>query len=410
MKDRKKPAIRFKGFTEDWEHRKLSELCFLVTKGTTPLDKSSIGTVNFVKIESIDEVSGEIKIMQKITDEEHNGYLRRSQLKKGDILFSIAGTLGRVTAVKSGILPANTNQALAIIRLKSGCLQYIKTYLKGKAVADFIKENPTIGAQPNLSLEQVGNLEISLPTENEQKFIGSYFQHLDNLITLHQRKYDKLVNVKKSMLEKIFPKNGESIPDIRFSGFTEDWEQRKLNKISDKVTEKNIGLQYIETFTNSAEFGIISQRDFFDHEIANMSSLGGYYIVRSEDFVYNPRISATAPVGPINRNKLGRVGVMSPLYTVFRTYDVDTTYLEYFFKSRYWHSFMNFNGDSGARSDRFSIKDAIFFEMNIPIPHIEEQMKIGEYLTHIDNLITLHQRKLEKLKNIKKSCLEKMFI
>ena len=198
-------------------------------------------------------------------------------------------------------------------------------------------------------------------------------------------------------------------PAIRFKGFTEDWEQRKLNKISDKVTEKNIGLQYIETFTNSAEFGIISQRDFFDHEIANRSSLGGYYIVRSEDFVYNPRISATAPVGPINRNKLGRVGVMSPLYTVFRTYDVDTTYLEYFFKSRYWHSFMNFNGDSGARSDRFSIKDAIFFEMNIPIPHIEEQMKIGEYLTHIDNLITLHQRKYDKLVNIKKSMLEKMF-
>ena len=198
-------------------------------------------------------------------------------------------------------------------------------------------------------------------------------------------------------------------PAIRFKGFTEDWEQRKLNKISDKVTEKNIGLQYIETFTNSAEFGIISQRDFFDHEIANRSSLGGYYIVRSEDFVYNPRISATAPVGPINRNKLGRVGVMSPLYTVFRTYDVDTTYLEYFFKSRYWHSFMNFNGDSGARSDRFSIKDAIFFEMNIPIPHIEEQMKIGKYLTHIDNLITLHQRKYDKLVNIKKSMLEKMF-
>jgi len=179
-------------------------LCSLVTKGTTPLDKSSVGTVNFVKIESIDEVSGEIKITQKITDEEHNGYLRRSQLKKDDILFSIAGTLGRVTAVKSSILPANTNQALAIIRLKSGCLQYIKTYLKGKVVADFIKENPTIGAQANLSLEQVGNLEISIPTENEQKLIGAYFVNLDNLITLHQRKLEKLKNIKKSMLEKMF--------------------------------------------------------------------------------------------------------------------------------------------------------------------------------------------------------------
>ena len=200
------------------------------------------------------------------------------------------------------------------------------------------------------------------------------------------------------------------IPQIRFSGFTDTWEQRKLSAIADKVTEKNVGLQYIETFTNSAEFGIISQRDFFDHDIAKMSSLGGYYIVRSEDFVYNPRISTSAPVGPINLNKLGRIGVMSPLYTVFRPHDIDTTYLEYFFKSKYWHSFMNFNGDSGARSDRFSIKDSVFFEMPIPIPHIDEQKKIGAFLDKLDSLITLHQRKLEKLKNIKKACLEKMFV
>ena len=198
-------------------------------------------------------------------------------------------------------------------------------------------------------------------------------------------------------------------PSIRFKGFTDPWEQRKLNEIADKVTEKNAGLQYIETFTNSAEFGIISQRDFFDHDIAKMSSLGGYYIVRNEDFVYNPRISTSAPVGPTNRNKLGRIGVMSPLYTVFRPHDVDTTYLEYFFKSKYWHSFMNFNGDSGARSDRFSIKDSVFFEMPIPLPYTEEQEKIGQYFSNLDNLITLHQRKYNKLLNVKKSMLEKMF-
>lgn len=173
-----------------------------------------------------------------------------------------------------------------------------------------------------------------------------------------------------------------------------DWEQRKLGELADKVTEKNGRLQYIETFTNSAEFGIISQRDFFDHDIAKIGSLDGYYIVRNEDFVYNPRISTSAPVGPINRNKLGRIGVMSPLYTVFRPHDVDTTYLEHFFKSKYWHSFMNYNGDSGARSDRFSIKDSVFFEMPIPIPQIEEQRKIGEHLTQLDLLITLHPREL----------------
>ena len=175
--------------------------------------------------------------------------------------------------------------------------------------------------------------------------------------------------------------------------FAFTWEQRKLGEISDKVTEKNTGLQYMETFTNSAEFGVISQRDFFDHAISKIDSLDGYYIVRNEDFVYNPRISVTAPVGPINRNKLGRNGVMSPLYTVFRPREVDNTYLEHFFKSRYWHDYMYFNGDSGARSDRFSIKDDLFFQMPIPLPHIAEQEKIGDYLTTLDNLITLHQRK-----------------
>ena len=182
-------------------------------------------------------------------------------------------------------------------------------------------------------------------------------------------------------------------PRCFLGSFDFSWEQRKLSEITDKVTEKNAGLQYVETFTNSAEFGVISQRDFFDHDIAKLGSLDGYYIVKNEDFVYNPRISTSAPVGPINRNKLGRTGVMSPLYTVFRPHDIDTTYLEYFFKCGYWHSFMNFNGDSGARSDRFSIRDNVFLQMPIPIPDIDEQRKIGELLTCLDNLITLHQRK-----------------
>ena len=112
--------------------------------------------------------------------------MKRSQLEKDDILFSIAGTLGRVTSVKSSILPANTNQALAIIRLNEGNLKYIVTTLKGSAVSDFIKKNPTIGAQPNLSLEQVGNLNIDYPCNNEQIKIGDFFYTLNNLITLHQ--------------------------------------------------------------------------------------------------------------------------------------------------------------------------------------------------------------------------------
>ena len=199
-------------------------------------------------------------------------------------------------------------------------------------------------------------------------------------------------------------------PRCFLGSFDFSWEQRKLSEITDKVTEKNAGLQYVETFTNSAEFGIISQRDFFDHDIAKLGSLDGYYIVKTEDFVYNPRISTSAPVGPINRNKLGRTGVMSPLYTVFRPHDIDTTYLEYFFKCGYWHSFMNFNGDSGARSDRFSIRDNVFFQMPIPIPDIDEQRKIGELLTCLDNLITLHQRKCALLFSPFQAFISMMFI
>ena len=235
----------------------------------------------------------------------------------------------------------------------------------------------------SLSRSNIQKTSVSYPIAvKEQQLIAYYFSQLDNLITLHQRKCIFFTG-----------RAGRLISTVNKKRITSSWEQRKLSEITDKVTEKNAGLQYVETFTNSAEFGIISQRDFFDHDIAKLGSLDGYYIVKTEDFVYNPRISTSAPVGPINRNKLGRTGVMSPLYTVFRPHDIDTTYLEYFFKCGYWHSFMNFNGDSGARSDRFSIRDNVFFQMPIPIPDIDEQRKIGELLTCLDNLITLHQRK-----------------
>ena len=181
------PEIRFKGFTDTWEQRKLNELTNIITKGTTPLDKVNEGTINFIKIENIDSFSGNINITSKITEEEHNSYLKRSQLKENDLLFSIAGTLGRVTVVKSDVLPANTNQALAIIRLKDGDINYIKTYLKGKTISNFIKRNPTIGAQPNLSLEQVGNFDIDMPNKEEQRKLGNLFNSIDNLITLHQQ-------------------------------------------------------------------------------------------------------------------------------------------------------------------------------------------------------------------------------
>lgn len=171
------------------------------------------------------------------------------------------------------------------------------------------------------------------------------------------------------------------------------WEQRKLGEFSKKITTKNADGAFSETFTNSAEQGVISQLDYFDHDITNDANISGYYVVQPDNFVYNPRISVTAPCGPINRNRLNRAGVMSPLYTVFSVDEsVDKTYLEHYFKTSRWHDFMFLEGNSGARSDRFSISDATFFEMPIWCPKIPEQRAIAKQLETMDSLITLHQR------------------
>ena len=189
------------------------------------------------------------------------------------------------------------------------------------------------------------------------------------------------------------------------------WEQRKLGDITEKVTEKNKDNRFSETLTNSAEHGIVSQRDFFDKDISNSKKLSGYYVVHPDDFVYNPRISNTAPVGPIKRNRLGRTGVMSPLYYVFQVHDVNKNYLEKYFLTTNWHRFMKLNGDSGARADRFSIKASVFKQMPIPVPiSRDEQEKIGEFLDQFDSLIALHQRKLDHLQLLKKGLLQQMFV
>ena len=196
------PEIRFPEFTDAWEQRRLGEYSTLITKGTTPKDKSGNGTVNFVKIENIS--NGAIFPVAKVSDEEHDGYLQRSKLAENDILFSIAGTLGRTAIVDKSILPANTNQALAIIRGYDFDTNFFITSLSGNVVSDFVRKNPTIGAQPNLSLKQIGNLRISTPCREEQQQLGTFFAALDRLITLHQRKLKHLQEQKKALLQQMF--------------------------------------------------------------------------------------------------------------------------------------------------------------------------------------------------------------
>ena len=199
-------------------------------------------------------------------------------------------------------------------------------------------------------------------------------------------------------------------PKISFKGFKEPWEVSTLRNFFSKVNEKNARMLYSAVLTNSAEYGIIDQRDYFDFDVANSNNISGYYIVQPDDFVYNPRVSVTAPVGPINKNELGYTGVMSPLYLVFKINGINKDYLCHYFKSNKWHKFMRISGNCGARFDRLSISDEQFVQMPIPYPiNSKEQQTICNYLEKIDKLISTASSRLASLKQVKEASLQAMF-
>ena len=407
-----KPTIRFKGYTEDWEQRKLGDISSLITKGSTPKDKSGTGEVNFIKVENINDFSGDIVSMSKISLEEHQGYLKRSQLQEGDILFSIAGTLGRVTSVNKAILPANTNQALSIIRLKEGNLEYVKTCLKGNVVADFIRRNPTIGAQPNLSLEQVSNLEIEIPSEAEQEKIGLYFSNLDNLITLHQRKCEETKILKKYMLQKMFPQNGQKVPEIRFKGFTEDWEQRKLGDIYGSIGNAFVGTA-TPYYAEQGHF-YLESNNVKDGQINHNSE-----IFINDEF-YEKQKDKWLHTGDMVMVQSGHVG-----HAAVIPEELDNTAAHALImfrnpKEEIEPYFLNYEYQTDKAKKKIenittgnTIKHILASDMQefvVDVPKYEEQKVIADYFRNIDHLITLHQRKCDELKEVKKFMLQNMFV
>lgn len=389
MMSKKSPQLRFEGFTDNWEERKLGD----ITKIST----------------------GKLDANAMVENGKYDFYTSGIKKYRIDVAafegpsITIAGNGATVGYMHLADNKFNAYQRTYVLQEFLVDRSFIFSEI-GNKLPKKIKQEARTGNIPYIVMDMLTELKLLIPQNNsEQQKIGSFFKQLDETIALHQRKLDLLKEQKKGYLQKMFPKNRAKVPELRFAGFTDAWEQRKLGEVSSKVTEKNKETNFKETLTNSAEYGIINQRDFFDKDISNEKNLNSYYIVRPDDFVYNPRISNSAPVGPIKRNKLGRTGVMSPLYYVFRVQGVDKTYLEKYFSANGWHKFMKLNGDSGARSDRFSIKDSVFREMPIPVPSEDEQIQIGSFLNKLDQAITLHQLKLDLLKEQKKGFLQKMF-
>ena len=405
----KKPQIRFKGFTDAWEQRKFGESVLIERGGSPrPIDEyitdDSRG-LNWIKIGDAPEQGNYItKTAEKIKT---TGLSKTRQVVPGDLILSNSMSFGRpyIMAIEGCIhdgwlLIRNIRDEFDLIFLcyLLGIPQMIKQY-KSMAAGSTVN---------NLNKELVGNTIVKIPPKDEQIHLGKFFNNLDNLITLHQRKLDKLKNIKKSMLEKMFPKNGSNVPEIRFTGFTDAWEQRKFYEIfEERHIISTISEEYPQlSFTISD--GVIfpedrktNKRDFLIIDKATKK----YLVTEYNDIIYNP---ANVIYGAIHRNSL-RKGCVSPIYKIFFTKQ-NSKFMECIVRNE---NFINSISKSleGTVTKLKTLKPESFLKMSSYIsPIFNEQEKIGEFFSNIDNLITLHQRKLEKLQNIKKACLEKMFV
>lgn len=406
------PKIRFKGFRGEWKTSIIGDIAtFSKGRGYSKSDLRSEGNpivlygrlyTNYASvIESVDTFAslqngsvltkGNEVIIPGSGETPEDIAVASAVEQKGVIL---GGDLNVLTFDQEKISPAFAAMSITY----SNTHNELSGYAQGKTVV-------------HLHNSSISKGHISYPYIDEQQSISTYFQHLDALIQSTTKKIESLKQVKAASLQSMFPQDGETTPRVRFKGFEGEWSICPLKYFAKKSTEKNISMDYTKTLTNSAEYGVINQRDFFDHDISNDDHINGYYVIHHDDFVYNPRVSTAAPVGPISRNLLGYSGVMSPLYLIFRVNGINKDFLSFYFKTMLWHNYMKLEGNTGARFDRLAISDEQFFNMPICVPRDEkEQTVIASYFTTLDRQITLQTQCLEKLKQIKAACLDNMFV
>lgn len=396
----KKPALRFKGFTDPWEQRKLADITFPAgekNRDNLPLESYSITNEH-----------GFIPQDEKF---ENGGTMREADKRMYYIVSpnSFAYNPARINVGSIGY--QNTGKDVIV----SSLYEVFKTsgdvddrllwhWFKSPDFQKLIFQLQEGGVRLYFYYDKLCMGEISLPSLEEQRKIGQFFDNLDTLITLHQRKYDKLVNIKKSMLDKMFPKNGASVPEIGFKGFTDPWEQRKVGALIEDYTEKTVVQNQYPILTSSQQQGIVLQEEYFaDRQVTTDNNIG-YYVLPRGYFTYRSR--SDTDVFVFNRNNIVDRGIISYYYPVFAPKSCDSNFL----LRRLNHGIKKQLSMAAEGTGQKVLAHTKFKNMVVDVPSRSEQEKIGIILEELDTLITLHQRKLEKLQNIKKSCLEKMFV
>ena len=398
------PAIRFKGFSDAWEQRKLGEIgsvsmCRRIFKEQT----SETGDIPFYKIGTFG-ADPDAFISRELFEEYKSKY---PYPQKGDILISASGSIGRTVEFAgnneyfqdSNIVWLNHDE-----RLSNPFLKCFYSVVKWAGI-----EGSTIKRLYN---DNILNTVICMPSVPEQKRIGLFFENLDHLITLHQRKFEKLTNVKKSMLEKMFPQNGSSYPEIRFKGFTDPWEQRKLGEMGQTYTglsgktKDDFGhgqarfVTYMNVFSNPISNPEMTEPIEIDPK-QNEVEVGDVFFTTSSETPEEVGMSS------ILLEKRGKTYLNSFCFGFRPSEKIDSYYLAYMLRSESTRAKIILLAQGISR---YNISKNKVMEIAVSLPSLDEQKMIGQYFSQLDNLITLHQRELEKLQNIKKSMLEKMFV
>ena len=403
-----KPKIRFNGYTEDWEQRKLGKVAKFRQGIQVDLEKQYTEEADnrerFIRIVDYTQGTNDIRYIDKI---DNANYVD----EKDVVVVRYGATAGFIGRGITGII---ANNMFTINPSEELNKEFLYTYMKQDKMYNYLNLSNGSSAMPAINFGIMTSLNIIYPSVAEQQKIGTYFSNLDHLITLHQRKCDETKKLKKCMLQKMFPKEGEKVPEIRFSGFTGDWKQRKLGEIVNRITRKNSKLISELPLTISAQQGLIDQNEFFDKRVAS-KDISGYYLIKNGEFAYNKSTSNDAPWGAIKRLDRYENGVLSTLYIVFEIKDetlVNSDFLVAYYSTNLWHKGIHEIAAEGARNHGLlNIAPTDFFKTKLKLPaDIEEQKEIGEYFKKIDSLITFHQQKCDELKNIKKFMLQNMFV
>ena len=397
------PNIRFKGFTDDWEQRKLGEITERVqgNDGRMDLPTLTISAANGW-MDQKERFSG------NIAGKEQKNY---TLLHKGELSYNHGnsklakyGAVFSLETYEEALVPRVYHSFKVINGSPKFIEYYFATKIPDRELAKLVSSGARMDGLLNINFNEFMGINLTVPNKSEQEKISNYFSNLDRLITLHQRKCEQTKELKKFMLQKMFPKKGEKNPEIRFSGFTDDWEQRKFGEMFARRMERNNG-----EFDNTKWISVARMYYQTPDKVTSNNIDTRTYVMRKGDIAFEGHSNSEFKYGRFVANDIGD-GVISELFPIYKHIDkYDLNYWKYAIQleSLMQSKLVKCIEISYTSSNKLD-KDS-FLKEKIPVASLAEQQKIGEYFSNLDHLITLHQRKCEQLKELKKFMLQNMF-